>query len=130
MMNLRNLYLYAVSFVTLLMTLSGVVATASQLIDFALPTTYAYNYDYNYAYPYTGMPEYAEDGTELTTEEQKAQEEKRIAEQTAYQEQYQAEQRGLEQKNSLKSACKSFVLVLVSAPMFLLHWKKIQAERV
>ena len=40
-MSLRHFYLYAVSFVTLLMTLSGIVATASQLIDFALPTTSA-----------------------------------------------------------------------------------------
>lgn len=35
----------------------------------------------------------------------------------------------LEQKNELKSDCKSFVMVLVSAPMFLFHWKKIQTER-
>lgn len=128
-MSLRHFYLYAVSFVTLLMTLSGIVATASQLIDFALPTTSAYSYDYDYAYPYTVMSEYADDGTKLTLEEQQAQQEKLIADQTAYQEQYRDEQQRLEQKNALKSACKSYVLVLVSAPMFLYHWKKIQTER-
>ena len=128
-MSLRHFYLYAVSFVTLLMTLSGIVATASQLIDFALPTTSAYSYDYDYAYPYTVLSEYADDGTKLTLEEQQAQQEKLIADQTAYQEQYRDEQQRLEQKNALKSACKSYVLVLVSAPMFLYHWKKIQTER-
>lgn len=128
-MSLRHFYLYAVSFVTLLMTLSGIVATASQLIDFALPTTSAYSYDYDYAYPYTVLSEYADDGTKLTIEEQQAQQEKLIADQTAYQEQYRDEQQRLEQKNALKSACKSYVLVLVSAPMFLYHWKKIQTER-
>ena len=129
MMNLRNLYLYAVSFVTLLMALSGVIETANQLIDFALPTTYVntYNYDYEYAYATT---DYLVSDIGVPTEEQRAQEEKRIAEQTAYQETYQKEQEHLEQKNALKSACKSFVMVLVSAPMFLFHWKKIQAERV
>ena len=128
-MSLRHFYLYAVSFVTLLMTLSGIVATASQLIDFALPTTSAYSYDYDYAYPYTVMSAYADDGTKLTLEEQQAQQEKLMADQTAYQEQYRKEQQKLEQKNALKSACKSYVLVLVSAPMFLYHWKKIQTER-
>ena len=128
-MSLRHFYLYAVSFVTLLMALSGIVATASQLIDFALPTTSAYSYDYDYAYPYTVLSEYADDGTKLTLEEQQAQQEKLMADQTAYQDQYRNEQQKLEQKNALKSACKSYVLVLVSAPMFLYHWKKIQTER-
>lgn len=126
-MNLRNLYLYAVSFVTLLMTLSGVVATASQLIDFAIPTD---SYNYAYSSPYATMPEYAIDDTGMSAEEQKEQAAKLQSEQVAYQENYQREQRIMQQKNALKSACKSFVLVLVSAPMFLIHWKKIQAERV
>ncbi len=103
MSKFRNVYLYLVSFVSLMMILIGVIVTVQNLMDVAFPTYY------NYA------P--IEKDTQMTPEE--------IAN-------YEANQL-LAKENYLvtnkKNVAKSLIVVVVALPVFLYHWKKVQLER-
>lgn len=105
MFRLRNVYLYLVSFVTLMMILGGIIFTVQNITDVVFPTNY-----------YNG-PIAAQKSGNLSAKDKKAiQEEQKTM---------QANQR----TESKKSVAKSIAVVLVALPTFIYHWRKIETEK-
>jgi len=104
MLKLRNVYLYLVSFVSLMMILMGVIFTVQNITDVVFPTNY---YE---------MPPIEKTGS-LSVEEQKIY--------TENQKRYE-ENRSIESK---KSVAKSIAVVLVALPTFAYHWRKVEKEK-
>ncbi|WP_106061136.1 hypothetical protein [Clostridium vincentii] len=105
MSRLRNVYLYLVSFVSLMMILIGVILTVQNITDVIFPTNYYYD---SIPYDKTGS---------LSVEEQENYEEnqKRNAENSI--------------TESKKNVAKSIAVVLVALPTFGYHWKKVEKEK-
>ena len=104
MLKLRNVYLYLVSFVSLMMILMGVIFTVQNITDVVFPNNY---YE---------MPPIEKTGS-LSVEEQKIY--------TENQKRYE-ENRSIESK---KSVAKSIAVVLVALPTFAYHWRKVEKEK-
>ena len=104
MSKLRNVYLYLVSFVSLMMILMGVIFTVQNITDVVFPTNY---YE---------MPPIEKTGG-LSVEEQKVYSEN--------QKRYE-ENRGMESK---KNVAKSIAVVVVALPTFAYHWRKVEKEK-
>ncbi|WP_133250185.1 hypothetical protein [Ruminiclostridium sufflavum] len=112
MSKLRNVYLYLVSFVALMMILIGLIFTVQNITDVLFPTNYYYE-------------NVSPDKTSSMTEEElrRYEEEKRINEQNQkmnYQNQL---------TDSKKSVAKSVAVVIVALPTFAYHWRKIEKEK-
>ncbi len=105
MSKLRNVYLYLVSFVSLMMILIGLIFTVQNITDVLYPTN-------NY---YDVIPIDKSQG--MTEEEKKYYEENR--------KRNELNQRTL----SRKSVAKSTAVVLVALPTFIYHWRKIEKEK-
>ena len=105
MNKLRNVYLYLVSFVALMMILGGLIFTVQNITDVIYPTNYYYE-----NYP-------VDKGSALTAEEKKLNEENK----KKYDENRRTE--------SKKSVAKSIAVVLVALPVFAYHWRKIEKEK-
>ena len=104
MSKLRNIYLYLVSFVSLMMMLMGVIFTVQNITDVIFPTNY---YE---------IPPVEKTGS-LSVEEQKKYTENQIR--------YE-ENRNIESK---KNVAKSIAVVLVDLPTFAYHWRKVEKEK-
>ena len=104
MFKLRNIYLYLVCFVTLMMILFGIIFTVQNTTDLIFPTN-------NYYYP----PEKI--GGNLTEEDKKR-----------YDEMEKTNKANQENQNK-KNVVKSIAVVLVALPTFAYHWKKIEKEK-
>jgi len=104
MNKLRNIYLYLVSFVTLMMILGGLIFTVQNVTDVIFPTNYYETYP-------------VEKEGNLTEEEKKLNEVNL--------------QRNRENQmtESKKNVAKSIAVVVVALPTFLYHWKKIEREK-
>ena len=102
--NLRSLYLYLVSFVSLMMILIGLIFTVQNLMDVIFPTDYYYD----------TIPEKSEAITE---------EDRRIYEEN---QRKNHENRRTEKK---KDVAKSIAVVVVALPTFFYHWRKIEIEK-
>lgn len=105
MLKLRNVYLYLVSFVSLMMILIGTIFTVQNITDVVFPTNYYYE----------TLP--IEKTGNLTVEDQKNYEENQ---------RINAENRDIESK---KSVAKSIAVVAVALPTFAYHWRKIEKEK-
>ena len=107
MSKLRNVYLYLVSFVALMMILSGTIFTVQNVTDVLFPSNY-------YSYP---QPAPIEKAGTITAEDKKIYEEnQKIQEEN--------------QKNeSKKNVAKSIAIVVVALPTFIYHWRKIEKEK-
>jgi len=105
MSKLRNIYLYLVSFVSLMMILIGLIVTAQNITDVIFPN--------NYYYETAPI-----DKSSNMTEEQKK----------AYQESQKINMQN-QMMNSKKNVAKSVAVVLVALPTFAYHWKKIEKEK-
>lgn len=105
MSKLRNLYLYLVSFVSLMMILMGIIFTVQNITDVMFPTNYNYE-----------MISSEKSGA-LSVEDKKFYEEnqKKIE-----------ENRNIENK---KNVAKSIIVVLVALPTFGYHWRKVEKEK-
>ena len=101
----RNLYLYLVSFVTLMMILGGIIFTVQNITDVVFPTNYFTE----------GMP-YEKSGN-LSVEEKEAYDENQKVIQ---------ENRRMDSK---KNVVKSIAVVAVAFPTFVYHWRKIEKEK-
>jgi hypothetical protein len=103
-MKLRNVYLYLVSFVSLMMILMGIIFTVQNITDVVFPTNY---YD---------MAPIEKTGG-LSAEEQQiyAESQKRYE-----------ENRNIESK---KNVAKSIAVVVVALPTFAYHWRKVEKEK-
>lgn len=104
MLKLRNVYLYLVCFVSLMMILMGVIFTVQKITDVMFPTNY-----------YEMIP--PEKTGNLSVEEQKNYEEN--------QKRYD-ENRNIESK---KNVAKSIAVVIVALPTFAYHWRKVEKEK-
>ena len=105
MNKLRNVYLYLVSFVALMMIIGGLIFTVQNITDVLYPTN-------NYYEPYP----LGKEGV-MTTEEKKVYEENQKRNE---------ENRRAESK---KSVAKSIAVVVVALPTFAYHWRKIEKEK-
>jgi len=104
MSKLRNVYLYLVSFVALMMILIGLIFTVQNITDVLFPT------NYNYAMPI--------DKTQVQTAEEKR----------AYEESQKINEKN-QRTDSQKNVAKSIAVVLVALPTFAYHWRKIEKEK-
>lgn len=106
MSRLRNIYLYLVSFVALMMIIIGLIFTVQNLTDVIFPTNYYY---------YNAVPIDKSQG--MTEEEKKDYEEsQRISEQN-------------QRTENKKSVAKSISVVVIALPTFIYHWRKIEKEK-
>ncbi|MHB1382667.1 MAG: hypothetical protein ACYCXJ_10670 [Thermoleophilia bacterium] len=106
MSKLRNVYLYLVCFVTLMMVLFGIIFTVQSITDLVFPTTY-------YSYP---APVSEKDG-KLSEEQIKQNEENRKME------------KANQENQNKKNVAKAVAVVLVALPTFGYHWRKIESEK-
>jgi len=106
MLKLRNVYLYLVSFVSLMMILMGVIFTVQNITDVIFKTNYYYE----------AMP--IEKTGSLSVEEQKKYEEN----QKMYKENSDIE--------SKKKVVKSMAVIVVALPTFIYHWRKVEKEKI
>ena len=106
MSKLRNVYLYLVSFVSLMMILMGIIFTVQNITDVIFPTNYYYE----------SLP--SEKTGSLSVEDQKSYEENQ---------KIQEENRNIESK---KNVAKSIAVVIVALPTFAYHWRKVEKEKV
>lgn len=106
--DIRRIYLYLVSFATLMMLIIGTVQIINALVDFAVPPPKAYPLKIE-------RVKELSNNTKLTKEEI----EKQAAEEEARQE---ADQRHWR----IKRLIESLALVAVALPTYLYHWRKIQ----
>lgn len=107
MSKLRNIYLYLVSFVTLMMILGGLIFTVQNVMDVIFPTNYYYE---PYPVEKGGSLPFSAEEKKTYEENQKRNEENRRTE-------------------GKKSVAKSVAVVAVALPTFLYHWKKIEMEK-
>jgi type III secretory pathway component EscU len=105
MSKLRNVYLYLVSFVTLIMILVGLIFTVQNITDVLFPTNYYYE----------SMP--IDKTGSLSAEDKKIYDENQIRN---------AENRKTESK---KNVAKSIAVVVVALPTSIYHWRKIEKEK-
>lgn len=105
MSKLRNVYLYLVSFVALMMILIGLIFTVQNITDVLFPTNYYYE----------TVP--IEKEKTMSEEEKKSYEEsRRINEQN-------------QRNQDKKDVAKSIAVVVVALPTFAYHWRKIEKEK-
>lgn len=105
MSKLRNVYLYLVSFVALMMILIGLIFTVQNITDVLFPTNYYYE----------TVP--IEKEKAMSEEEKKSYEEsRRINEQN-------------QRNQDKKDVAKSIAVVVVALPTFAYHWRKIEKEK-
>lgn len=102
---LRNIYLYLVSFVALMMIIIGLIFTVQNITDVLFPTNYYYD----------SLPIEKTGG--MTEEEIKR-----------YEESQKINQQN-QQTNSKKNVAKSVAVVIVALPTFAYHWRKIEKEK-
>lgn len=105
MSKLRNVYLYLVSFVSLMMILMGIIFTVQNITDVMFPTNYYYE-----SFP-------SEKTGSLSVEDQKSYEENQ---------KIQEQNRNIESK---KNVAKSIAVVIVALPTFIYHWRKVEKEK-
>lgn len=105
MSKLRNVYLYLVSFVALMMILIGLIFTVQNITDVFFPTN-------NY---YETIP-LDKDGKISDADKKLYEENKKTNEQN-------------QRTQSKKSVAKSIAVVIVALPTFAYHWRKIEKEK-
>jgi len=105
MWKLRNIYLYLVCFVTLMMMIAGTIGFISGITNIYFPVDYSY---------YETIP--TEPGKEIPQNKKIKEDAKKIQEKN----------RSNENKRQLIS---SLSVVFVALPIFIYHWKKIENEK-
>lgn len=103
MSKLRNVYLYLVSFVSLMMILIGLIFTVQSVTDVLFPTNYYYD----------AIPK----SSDMTEDEKRKYEE------------YQKRNEENMKTDNRKRVAKNTAVVLVGLPTFIYHWKKIEKEK-
>lgn len=113
--DIRRLYLYLVSFIGLLVTVIGLV----RLVDLGMKVFIFRNADrYMYASPRAAILEGKDPNNQRSEQELQRLEE----EQKQIQEQEMIRQRQRETSGALS-------MILVGAPLYIYHWRKIQQEK-
>ncbi len=112
MSKLRNIYLYLVSFVALMMIIIGLIFTVQNITDVLFPTNYYFE-----AAPIQKTPSMTEEEFKKYEEEQKINE---YNQKMNYKNQL---------TDSKKNVAKSIAVVIVALPTFFYHWRKIEKEK-
>lgn len=105
MWKLRNVYLYLICFVTLMMMIFGIINVIGSVTDIIFPTTYYYS------------PVIEKNSSISADEARKIDAENKKRED---------ENRRLENKKSL---VKNTAVFLIALPVFAYHWRKIEKEK-
>lgn len=105
MSKLRNIYLYLVSFVALMMIIIGLIFTVQNITDVMFPTNYYYE-----ALPIEKTGNMNDADKKLYEENQKRNEQN-------------------QKTQSKKNVAKSVAVVIVALPTFAYHWRKIEKEK-
>ena len=117
--DIRRLYLYLVSFATLMMMIVGTVQFFQGVVDFVYPNPVPDTFYPEYRTKYEDMaknnPKISDEEIEkIMAEDKKLAEEARIRAQES-QEYYR-----------IRSMVNNMVLVMVALPVYMYHWRKIQ----
>jgi hypothetical protein len=105
-LTLRNVYLYLVCLITLVVSIFAAVQLVRSVVGLAYPDPGYYGY---YGYP---MP-MDESGEQMSEEEQRRQEE--IA-------------RDSQRRQEVLSVVGSGTTLLIAGPLYLYHWRRVQSE--
>ena len=114
MSKIRTIYLYCVCFITLSLSLGGFISTVNSGAQHFFPTSFAFHQSvtdwtlYDRSNPWSSQID-----REWELERQEWQE---VERQNA-------------RRRTLRSTLNSFGLLVVSAPIFIYHWKKAESER-
>ena len=98
--NIQIVYLYLVCFITLMMTIGGVIATVNAVAKICLPVVHI---------PYSHLRETNHSDESIADEIAAHTENERI--------------------RSLRSFFNSIIVWIVALPIFMLHWKRISKEK-
>jgi hypothetical protein len=110
--SLRNIYLYVVCLITLIMVIVGAAGTIRSVAELVYPDAgYYYGY-YGYTEPYPTKP--VAEPSEGPTEEQ-------LAEQERY-------ARAQSVRQGVLSLAGNLAMVFIAGPIYLYHWRKIEME--
>lgn len=101
--SLRNIYLYVVCLITLIMVIVGVINLVRSSVEIFYPD------------PYTSGPYFAPDEKNPELNEKQIAEERRRAEESG-------------RRNAILGIVSSLATVLVAGPVYLYHWRKIEGE--
>lgn len=110
MWNLRNVYLYLVCLISIILIIIGLITFANSMVDMFITTSY-------YPSAIEKMGTYNKD-LNMTKEEYQALVEKETAQNQAN-----------EKKNRAKNSIKSLSMFIVALPFYIYHWRKIQKEQ-
>jgi len=106
--SLRNIYLYLVCLITLIMVIVGAATSIRSIVELAYPDPYYGGY---YAEP---IPiEKGGTGVELTAEERAEQERLAKAQST---------------RQGVLSLAGNLAMVFIAGPLYIYHWRKIETE--
>lgn len=105
---LRSIYLYSVSFVALMITITGVIVSFNAISDIIIPESSVYDYGYDYGY---SVSESLEGITARELEDENRE-----------------KQLDIEVKRAQKSLINSLASVLVGSVLYMFHWKAIEKE--
>jgi hypothetical protein len=107
--SLRNIYLYVVCLITLIMVIVGAAGTITSIAELVYPDP---GYYYGYMEPYPAKP--IVEPSEGPTEEQ-------LAEQERY-------ARAQSTRQGVLSLAGNLAMVFIAGPLYLYHWRKIEME--
>ena len=106
-LTLRNVYLYLVCLITLVVAIFAAVSLVRSIVALAYPDPSAYGY-YGY-YP----PDAGPDGSTISDEERERQEQ--LAEDAA-------------RRQAVLDVVSSATTLLIAAPIYVYHWRRVQSE--
>ncbi|MBE0477427.1 MAG: hypothetical protein IBX62_10050 [Coriobacteriia bacterium] len=104
--SLRNIYLYLVCLITLIMVIVGVINAVRASVELIYPDPYAYGPVYS--------PE-EKPGAGPEEQREAAEEQRRLSERSA-------------RRQAILNLVGSAATVLVAGPVYLYHWRKIEGE--
>ena len=110
-LTLRNVYLYLVCLITVVVALFAAVSLVRGIVALAYPDPGAYGY-YGPGY-YPPEPGMEGEGTRIPDEERERQEQ--LAEDSA-------------RRQALLDVVGSGTTLLIAAPLYLYHWRRVQSE--
>jgi hypothetical protein len=108
-LTLRNVYLYLVCLITLVVAIFAAVSLVRSIVALAYPDPNAYGY-YGYYPPEPGMEG---EGSTISDEERERQEQQ--AEDSA-------------RRQALLDVVGSATTLIIAAPVYVYHWRRVQSE--
>jgi Ca2+/Na+ antiporter len=105
--SLRNIYLYLVCLITLMMVIVGAASAVRSVVELTYPDPYSYSY---YSAP---IPIEKGGSGELTPQERAEQERLQKAQST---------------RQGVLSLVGNLAMVFIAGPLYVYHWRKIEAE--